>query len=80
MGFFAPPCVHDPFMMDKTVLPSPCEQLSEEVKKDGAAIHELVEQFTNSNMFYQKVVVITLSCKKCGKVWSEKTALFLQSD
>lgn len=66
-------CVHQWDVVDKTVLPSAFEQMTY-----GDRVLEKMRGVTKHTMqtLFQKVVVLTLTCPKCGVLRVERTRLF----
>ena len=66
-------CVHQWDVLDKTVLPSGYEQMT-----CGDRVLEKLKGGTPDVLqaMFQKVVVLTLTCSKCGVLRVERTRLF----
>jgi len=66
-------CVHQWDIVDKTVLPSGYEQMTA-----GNRVLDEVKGMTTdlTQALFQKVVVLTLTCPKCGRLRVERTRLF----
>lgn len=65
-------CAHQWDVLDKMVLPSAYEQMSE-----NRAVEKLhVGGGRETERLFQKVVVLTVTCPKCGRLRVERTRLF----
>lgn len=65
-------CVHQWDVLDKTVLPSAYEQMA----NDNTVVENLHSSGSATRALFQKVVVLTLTCPKCGRLRIKRTRLF----